>query len=473
VSTEVVEPTGDARPDVIVPEEEPTRLVEPGGIEHVPDSIRHGRPLQLFWTWSAPNFSLPNLFLGVTAMTITGAPFSVVVSALLLGTLMGCVMHGFLSTWGPRYGVPQMVHSRGAFGYRGNAVPAVLDAAVNGIGWYAVNSITGSLALGTLVHLPFVPALALIVLVQTGIACVGHDLIHRVERFIFPFMATVYVLAAYALMVRAHPLAGVSGGASAHEGSLSAFITCVFLAFSVTSAWAIFAMDYARYLPADAPPSHVFWSAAGGLAAPFLLMQIAGACLATIPGTTWGPNDSPTDQFAHVLPAWLGTLALIGALPATIGSNVLNAYSGAMALIAAGLRLPVGGWQRAGVAVVVGLIGGVLSLWGQHDQGSRFETFLLLGMYWFTPFMGVVLIDYCRRGGAYDLGEFYDTARNPRQGLVTLAVATAVTVPFWNQSLYKGAFAQSHPQFGDLSFAVGLLAGALLFAVLPRPTATS
>ena len=29
--------------------------VEPGGNERVADADRHGRPRQLFWTWSSPN----------------------------------------------------------------------------------------------------------------------------------------------------------------------------------------------------------------------------------------------------------------------------------------------------------------------------------------------------------------------------------------------------------------------------------
>ena len=35
---------------------------------------------------------------------------------------------GILSTWGPRFGVPQLVQSRGAFGYLGNFLPAGLNA---------------------------------------------------------------------------------------------------------------------------------------------------------------------------------------------------------------------------------------------------------------------------------------------------------------------------------------------------------
>ena len=46
---------------------------------------------------------------------------------------------------GPKYGVPQMVLSRLGFGYWGNALPAGLNSVTAGIGWFAVNSVSGAL----------------------------------------------------------------------------------------------------------------------------------------------------------------------------------------------------------------------------------------------------------------------------------------------------------------------------------------
>ena len=43
-----------------------TRIVavEPGGNERVPDAERHGRPRQLFWTWTSPNLEFATIFVG-------------------------------------------------------------------------------------------------------------------------------------------------------------------------------------------------------------------------------------------------------------------------------------------------------------------------------------------------------------------------------------------------------------------------
>ena len=54
-----------------------------------------------------------------------------------------------LSARGPLHGVPQMVLGRMAFGFKGNAVPAVLMSVTAGVGWFATNSVSGAFALGS------------------------------------------------------------------------------------------------------------------------------------------------------------------------------------------------------------------------------------------------------------------------------------------------------------------------------------
>jgi nucleobase:cation symporter-1, NCS1 family len=52
-----------------------------------------------------------------------------------------------LSQQGPIYEVPKMVLSRLGFGYWGNVLPAGLNAVTAGVGWFAVNSVSGAFAL--------------------------------------------------------------------------------------------------------------------------------------------------------------------------------------------------------------------------------------------------------------------------------------------------------------------------------------
>src|SRR3984893_18018726 len=115
--------------------------VEPGGAEFIPLNERHGKPLQLFWTWTSPNFEFATVFVGVIGVAFFGLNFWQALLAIVIGTGIGSVPQGVLSARGPQFGVPQMVLSRLGFGYWGNVLPAGLNSLTAGIGWFAGNNV--------------------------------------------------------------------------------------------------------------------------------------------------------------------------------------------------------------------------------------------------------------------------------------------------------------------------------------------
>ena len=117
--------------------------VEPGGVEFIPERERHGKPLQLFWTWMSPNMEFATVFVGVLPIAIFGGGFWPTVLGVIMGSLLGSITHGILSAMGPRFGVPQMVQSRASFGYFGSFLPAALNWLTASFGWFIVNSVSG------------------------------------------------------------------------------------------------------------------------------------------------------------------------------------------------------------------------------------------------------------------------------------------------------------------------------------------
>ena len=200
--------SGDAGPGVLVREGSyGTQVfeVEPGGSEFIPLNERHGRPLQLFWTWTSPNMEFATIFVGVLAVAGFGLGFWEAALALILGSAIGGITQGILSLRGPKYGVPQMVLSRLGFGYWGNALPAGLNSVTAGIGWFAVNSVSGALALNVLTHLPQVLCLLIIVVVQVAVAFFGYNLVHLFERYAFPILTVIFLIASGVILSKAHP----------------------------------------------------------------------------------------------------------------------------------------------------------------------------------------------------------------------------------------------------------------------------
>jgi NCS1 nucleoside transporter family len=459
-------------PDVPVREGdygERVMAVEPGGVEFIALSERHGTPRQLFWTWNSPNWEFATMFLGVIPITVFGGGFWPTVLAVFVGSALGAAAVGVLSTWGPRFGVPQLVQSRGAFGYLGNFLPAGLNTLTAGIGWFAVNTISGTFALSTLTHLPFQVSLIVIVLVQVFVAFVGHNFIHQFEKYAFPYLAIVFTISTLIIIAQANADVGFNPKAPvAFGGPLGAFILAVFVAFSYAAGWAPYSMDYARYLPQAAQPRSVFWSAMLGVFVPCVILEIGGAALATVTGTSWGPTDSPTDQLVKPLPGILAGLTLLAIALGAVSANVLNIYSGAMSFLALGVRFGRLHLQRAIVAVLFGVIGYVVARAGEVDAGHAYENFLLLIGYWITPFLGVVFTDYWLRRGQYAEREFFDKHHNTLAGAAAMAIGILVSVPFWNQTLWHGPVVDALPQLGDLSFVVGFVAAGVVYYLLAR-----
>ena len=268
--------------------------VEPGGAEFIPLEERHGRPHQLFWTWTSPNFEFATVFVGVIAVAFFGLNLAQAIAAIVLGTLLGSLTHGVLSARGPAFGVPQMVLSRISFGYRGNILPAGLNAAVAGIGWFAVNSVSGAFALSSLTHWSDKLCLVIIVAIQMVVAFFGHNLVHAFERYAFPFLATVFVIASVIVLSKAQP------GAVHASGGIGGFLLTVGATFGYAAGWNPYASDYTRYFPPHTSRRATGLWAGAGIAISCILLETVGAAAATIPGANW---DNPTTAFTHDLPS--------------------------------------------------------------------------------------------------------------------------------------------------------------------------
>src|SRR2546430_11697703 len=128
---------------------------ETGGVEYIALKERHGKPIDLFWTWLSPNLEFATVFVGVLGVAVFGLSFWQTAVAIVLGSALGSLTHFILSSWGPKFGVPMMVESRGAFGFLGNILPAGLNAFTCTIGWVIVNSVSCAFALHALCGLVY------------------------------------------------------------------------------------------------------------------------------------------------------------------------------------------------------------------------------------------------------------------------------------------------------------------------------
>ena len=460
--TESPDPTGAVAGEPIRPGVYGDKIgaVEPGGVEFIPAGDRHGRPLQLLWTWTSPNLEFATVFLGILAVGVFGLGFWEAVLALLIGNVLGALSHGVLSARGPEHGVPQMVLSRVSFGFFGNALPAGLNAICAGIGWFAVNSVSGTFALNALTGWPTLLCLVLVVLAQVLIAFFGHNLVQAFEKYALVFLGVVFLATSVVLLAKAHPAAPTTP-------IPGAFLLTTGAAFGYAAGWNPYAADYTRYLPASVSARMTGVWAGLGVFVSCMLLEIVGAASVTAGGTS---ADNPAGAFTAQLPGWLGALTLLGIVLGAVSANVINIYSGAMSFLTLGLNLPLT-FRRALVAVGFGIIGFLLAWSGLTGASNKYESFLLVIAYWIGPWLGVVFTDqYLRRGQPIDhllYARWYRNWAGPVAMLVGIVVSVVL---FSNQTAFTGVVATHLPGLGDIAFLVGFVLAGALYAVL-RPLA--
>ncbi|HWF40740.1 MAG TPA: cytosine permease [Acidothermaceae bacterium] len=438
--------------------------IEPGGAEFIPLPERHGNPLQLLWTWTSPNLEFATVFVGVLGVAAFGLSFWQATAALILGTALGSVTHAVLSSQGPKFGVPQMILSRIPFGYRGNWLPAGLNSVTAGIGWFAVNSVSGAFALNTLTHMPKWLSLLIIVAAQLTIAFFGHNLAHVVEKWALPVLGLAFLLAAISIFSKANASAPHGPNASFGLGGTGGFMLTLGGAFGYAVGWNPFASDYTRYMKPTTSRRAVGLYAGLGVFVSCVVLEMIGAASATIGKSTDALND-PTSAFTGHMSTALADFVLVAIAIGAVCANVLNIYSGAMSFLTLGFRLPLA-LRRAIVAAVAGTIGFIVALTGLHDAGEKYTNFLLVVAYWIAPWLGVMFSDMLLRRRVRVDGFLFDTKHNPWAGWVAMGIAMVVSVwLFSDQTKYLAPIPKAHPGIGDLTFEVGFILAALLYAI--------
>ncbi len=432
--------------------------VEPGGAEFIPLPERHGRPRSLFWTWMSPNLEFATVQVGVISVLYFGQTLWQAVLAIVLGSALGSLSHGLLGARGPFFGVPQMILSRIPFGYRGNVLPAGLNALTAGIGWFAVNSVSGALALNSLCGLPKPVALLLVVVAQITVAFLGHNLVHAFERFAFPVLALAFVLACVVVLPKTHPSAAAGGG------GVGGFLISLGAVFGYAAGWNPYAADYTRYLPQDTSRRRTALAGGLGVFVSCVVLEVLGAASATLAAP---PGASATSAFTHPMPTAVADLVLFAIALGAVSANALNVYSGTMSFLALGFRVPLA-LRRAIVALGFGAIGFVLALYGLGHVDT-YENFLLVIAYWISPWLGVYFTDqFLRRRHRVD-GFLFDPQHNPWAGWVAMAVSMALSISLFScQTQFTGLIARHVPQIGDIAFEIGFLLAALGYWALYR-----
>jgi NCS1 family nucleobase:cation symporter-1 len=435
-------------------------VVEPHGIEHIPDSERHGRPISQGTIWFAAQINFVTVLIGSLAVGF-GLGFWTAAITCIAANVIGALMNSAAVAMGPKLGMPQMPMSRAAFGYRGNYLPAFL-ASMLFIGYFTTTNIVGAETVQQIWSgAPYTPVAIVLGLIAIVVTIYGYNLVHSVEHVMSIALAAVFVVLTVLALIHGF---GPDHHTTVHGKALWTAIGLQFMIiFSFTASWAPYASDFSRYLPASTPSRLPYWWSFVGMLLGTCWMNLVGIYLGTLAakGGVLPAIRTTAHGFADVV--------YIGIILGGLMVCVINAYSGALSGITWDIPL-----KRVPAVVLIGVVGIILSIsFGGPKFEPTLEKFLYLVAYFITPWLAIVILDFwfLNRGGADYPGtaDFYrrdggifGVFRWP--GVVALVVGVGVSVPFMATVLYTGPIGKSL-NGADISYGVSAIVAGVIYYV--------
>ena len=434
------------------------RTIEPYGIEHIPETDRHGKPYTQFTTWLSANLTLSLLITGFFP-ALLGLSVWQSISAVVVGSLLGALLMGVLSTMGVRLGVPVQIQARGPLGFLGNLLPVSFVNVFASVGWAVVNTVFAALALQQIINIPFWLGAGLIFAVVAIFSVWGYNLLHLINKIGSVILGVLFLIITVLALRQADWSFGVNTEAPAYIGEGGGWVTAVgfFLAWSL--AWAPFASDFARYLPIKTSATRVASFTALGNLVPSLWLGCTGVLVSNFAG-----GLAPVEAIAELTGDW-APLAMAALVLGCLPTNGLVVYGGALSVLTLGIKVS----RQVGAMLIV-VVAYVIALLLQENIYTTFYDFLLLSGYFIAPYMVVVLLDYFVGGRRRldRLGELFDKRRGVEWGFFAWLIGCAASAPFWVWTRWTGPIAAANPELGDLSHYVGALVAAVAYFVFLR-----
>ncbi|KKY25823.1 putative purine-cytosine permease [Diplodia seriata] len=422
--------------------------IEQRGIERVPEDERTDRSLLNVGTmWLSANMVVSSFAIGLLAKSLFYLGVADAMLVCLFFNILGILPVCWFSSFGPVFGLRQMVLSRFWFGWWGVKLIACFNVCAC-IGWSAVNSIVGA----ELIHavnndVPGWAGIIIIAICTFLVTLFGYKVVHAYEFYswIPTFIIFLIVLGTFAHSgAFVHIPWGV--GKSEMGGVLSFGVTV----YGFATGWASYAADYTVYHPSSQSRRKVFLSTAAGLIFPLLFTEMLGIAVMSATAINGGDNRY----------------------------QVGYSNSGTGGLLAAVLFPPLGGFGKFCLVILALSIvaNNSIAIPGYSHFESILENFMNFIGYWLAIYEGIAVTDHFlfKRGIAGYVPEHYDQPSKLPPGIaavVAFGFGVAGMVTGMSQTWYVGKIALhagEAPFGGDVGFELGFAFAAVSYAVL-RP----
>ncbi|KAI0007782.1 purine-cytosine permease [Xylariaceae sp. FL0662B] len=402
--------------------------VEQRGIERVPSDERTDSSMtQIGTLWLSANMVVSSFAIGALARPVFELGFVDSALTIIFVNFLGIMPVCFFSTFGPKFGLRQMVLSRFYFGYYGVKLIAIFNILAC-IGWSAVNVIVGAQLFHAINdNMPGWAGILVIAFATLGICTFGYRIVHIYERWswIPVFVIFLIVLGIFAHSGDFNSLLPLESGPR-EAGAVLSFAASV---FGFATGWTSYAADYTVYQPVSRSRASIFLWTFAGLFVSLCFTELLGAAVATAMATKKAYLAAYTEAgigglLAEVLVGRLGRFGefCVAVLALSIvGNNCPNSYSVSLTLQALSERtraVPRFVWVAVATAAYV-----AVAVPGYDRFEPALESFMLLIAYWLAIYEAVALAEHFvfRRGfRGYRPEHYADPDRLP-PGLAAVA----------------------------------------------------
>ncbi|KAI9830312.1 MAG: purine-cytosine permease [Phylliscum demangeonii] len=407
--------------------------IETRGIERVPEDERTDpSPASAGTMWFSANLVVTALALGALGPQVFQLGFVDSVLTIFFVTILGILPVSFFSTFGPRFGLRQMVLSRYWFGYNAVKIIAVFNI-IACIGWSAVNVIVGAQLFNAVNHR--VPGYAGIIIIAAAtflVTVFGYKVVHLYERWSWMPSLAIFMIVlgefAHAGGFRNVPM----GSGSVEAASVLSFAASV---FGFATGWTSYAADYTVYQPAGQNRWKIFIWTFSGLALPLWFTEMLGAAIMTAAQST----PSYQDGYSHsgiggLLAAVLfpplgrfGQFCLVILALSIIANNCPNIYSVSLSLQVLARQSQM--VPRFVWTFIATLVYCAIAIPGYSHFETVLENFLLLIAYWLASYEAISLTEHFvfKKGFVgYDLQIYDQPSRLPPGFAASLAFCFGV-----------------------------------------------
>lgn len=427
---------------------------ETHGIERVLEDQRNPKEgiIEAASMWFSANMVIAAMALGMLGGGALGLSFWEATLTIIFFNILGLVSVAFFSTFGPEFGLRQMVLSRFLTGDYATRIFSFITA-IACVGWGAVNIMVSAQLLNMVNRPHSLPPWAgclLLIIMTIIVTLFGYRVVHLYEKYAWIPNLMVFLVLIARIKISGNFDAGTMSGGEATAAGVLSFGGAI---FGFATGWTTYAADYTVYIRKGYSKTKIFVGVSIGLLIPLLFCMILGA--AAVSGINkdevWAEYYSE-HQNGGLIYAILSVNSLGGfgqfccvilAL-STVANNIPNMYT--IAFCAQTVWSPLAKIPRISWTIIANFLTLAICIPAYYHFENVMDNFMNMIGYYLAIYQAIAYSEhffYKKGFKGYDIEGWNDKSRYPIGIAATLAfcVGIAGTVIGMDQTWYMGPIA--------------------------------